>query len=483
MVNEQQTQTRKEVFRILLLTTVVVLLVMGLAFLASRILPVMKQQRMEQALSSGNTALARQLAEGFGEEEKARILQECSYLEALELEKQGRYPEASALFAQAGSFEDAQERRRSCDYLQAELLEEQGNWDDAAEAFRALGSYRDAADRVTMSQFRKAQALLGSGQAMEAAQILDGLTGMPEAHELLVEIVTELTGLDEERALAAFHGMSEEQLALLSDLADLRAALPRDILDVGFEHTVGLGADGHVLSCGDNSFGQCETVQWSGAKAVAAGAYHTVALLADGTVKACGRNSEGQCNTEDWSGIVQIAAGDWATFGLRQDGSVVSTGFLDYEEIRDWSGMKRICAGSYGVAGIRNDGSVWFFPVMEGYETVAGAEELALNTGYAVGVKKDGSVVCSALDLSDWQSVLTVSAGSTAILALEAGGFVDARFFRESDRVDFSSVMEAVALAAGGTHHAVAFADGHVEVFGEKDSGQGDTSGWLLAVD
>ena len=482
-MNHNPSSVRKNIFSLLLTTTIIVVVLIAAAFLAARLLPVLKQQRVESAIASGNTALARELAERFSDEEKALILLQCSYLDAEVLEAEGKYREASALYAEVGSYEDAAERRKNCDYQAAVLLEQDSSWDEAAEAYRALGAYLDSADRVNLCFYQKAVSMLESGDAWGAAELLDTLGGMSEAHELLVKIVTELTGYDEERAMAAFHGMSEEQLALLSNLSDLRASLPKGIIDVGFYHTVGLGADGHVYACGDNSSGQCDTSSWNNAVSVAAGAWHTVALLKDGTVVAAGRNTEGQCDTEEWRDIVQIAAGDYATFALCGDGTVLSTGLLDYEEIRNWSGIVSITAGSYGIAALRNDGSLWFYPVMDGAERLKNVEELAINTGFAVGLLKDGSVICTALDLPEWKNVLTVSVSGTAILALESGGFVDARFFRDRDRIDFSSVIDAVAIAAGGTHYAVVYSDGSAQIFGSADHGEAAVQGWTLAVD
>ena len=105
---------------------------------------------------------------------------------------------------------------------------------------------------------------------------------------------------------------------------------------------------------------------------------------------------------------------------------------------------------------------------------------LDVNTAYAVGVKNDGTLVSPAFPLEDWQEILTVSAGSTAVLGLDAGGHVRSFFFRSQDAVDFSSVTDAVALAAGGSHWAFVLADGSVKVFGETDKGQGDTGQWKL---
>ena len=205
-------------------------------------------------------------------------------------------------------------------------------------------------------------------------------------------------------------------------------------------------------------------------------------LHSDGTVSAIGRDSEEQCATAEWRNVTAIAASDYATFGLTEDGTLLCTGFYDYTEPESWSGLKTVAGGSYNLAALRADGSVWSYPALKGLDALRGAEAVDVNTGYAVAVLGDGSVVSTNFDLSAWHDILAVSASSTAILALDAQGRVSAHFFRESDRLDFSSVTDAVAIAAGGTHFAVVLSDGSVRVFGETENGAGMTADWALAV-
>lgn len=481
-MNKKESVSRREVLRLLIRTTLGVLILLLIAALLADALPMLRQRQLDAALEAGNTARARRLAGALSEEEQASVLQRCSYLDAEALEREGKPAEASRLYAEAGSYADAPERRRSCDYACAAQMAEQGRWSEAAEAFRALGGYRDAADRAAACRYELARSLLDAGQAREAAELLDALGSYEGARALLLQAVTALTGIDDpDRAMAAYRGVSEESLAEQSALTERREALPEGIIALGFYHTVGLGADGRVLACGDNSCGQCEVGAWKNVRAVAAGAWHTAALLEDGRVVCAGRGSEGQCDTGDWSGVVQIAASDYATFGLRADGTVLSTGFLDYAETESWTKMRSICAGSYNVAAQREDGSLWFYPAMTGTERLSGASGLSISTGYAVGLRPDGSAVCTACEL-DWQKLLAVSAGSTAILALRSDGCVEAHFFRADDALDLSSVRDAAAVAAGGTHFAVVFSDGSVQIFGRSAEGQADTGGWKLAV-
>ena len=202
-------------------------------------------------------------------------------------------------------------------------------------------------------------------------------------------------------------------------------------------------------------------------------------LRADGTVVAAGRDTEGQCAVGSWQGVTQIAAGDYATFARLADGTVVCCGFNDYYMLPDWGGVERIFAGSYDVGALRG-GEALISHISARSEELTDLVDLALNTGFAVGLRPDGTVVSPRTALPDWEDVIALSASGTAILALTREGRVLSRFFREGDRIDFSSLEDVRAMAAGGTHFAFLLSDGTVKVMGETDQGQGDTANWRL---
>ena len=454
MDNEQKQMRRRVLVLITIATIVFFALGLVFAVLHERI-PQRRIEKIESLLDAGNSAAARRLA-GREDDEALResYFARCDYLDA-----------------------------ELCDYLRAEELLSAGSPEEAEALFTSLGGFEDAADRALSCRYERASALESAGELSEAGALFASLGGYLDAETRLVRIATAVTGIsDEDEALSVFRGMTPEARAKREALGALRDALPQGIIAVGFYHTVGLQSDGTVVACGDNSYGQCDVGALHDVKAVAAGAYHTVALHSDGTVSAIGRDSEEQCATAEWRNVTAIAASDYATFGLTEDGTLLCTGFYDYTEPESWSGLKAVAGGSYNLAALRADGSVWSYPALKGLDALRGAEVLDVNTGYAVAVLGDGSVVSTNFDLSAWHDILAVSASSTAILALDAQGRVSAHFFRESDRIDFSSVTDAVAIAAGGTHFAVVLSDGSVRVFGETENGASMTADWSIAV-
>ena len=107
-------------------------------------------------------------------------------------------------------------------------------------------------------------------------------------------------------------------------------------LSAGDYHTAGLTQDGHVLTCGYDGYGQCNTKKWHDIIDITTGEGYTVGLKSDGTVVATGINNYGQCDVQNWKNVVAIAAGGCQTFGIRSDGAVLFTGNEYGEGVSRW---------------------------------------------------------------------------------------------------------------------------------------------------
>ena len=483
-MDKEQKKIRRGVFVLILLSTAL-FFTLGLGWLVLRErVPQQRLESIETMIAEGRTDEARRLVGRLEDEAMAEsFLARCDYLDAEAAFTRGEFAAARELYAAAGGWEDSEDKVRLCDYRLAEEVLASGTLEDAEEAFRALGGYADAAERALACRYERAAALESAGELSAAAELFETLGAYLDAEARVLALARTITGLDDdEEALLVYRGMSPETRERMAALGAARESLPQGIIAVGFYHTVGLRADGSVAACGDNSCGQCDTAALHDVTAVAAGAYHTLALHADGSVSALGRNTEKQCDTASWRDVAAIAAADYASFGLTRDGRLLCTGFYDYGEPESWSALEAVSGGSYNLAALSADGTVWTYPKLKNTEALRGCVTLAVNTGYVVGAMKNGSVVCSAADLSGWEDVVALSASGTAILGLDAQGRVLAHFFRESDAIDFSACTGVRSIAAGGTHFALVLADGSVRVFGANEHGEANTAGWVLAV-
>ena len=473
---------RKTVLQTILIATIAFALALGAALCFAAAAENSRPARIEKALERGDVARAAALSEKLRDEElRNAYMLRCRRAAADEALAAENWDEAAALFAALGDYDGAAEGYAAARYGAASAALEAGVYDRAAELFDALGTYADAAEKARRARYENAVALAEAGRTAESFLLLYKLGDYADALERALSLAETLCGSrDLEAGYAAAHYLSPEEVSRRAALAEKREALPRGIVAVGFYHTAALKNDGTVLACGDDSFGQCQVSAWHSVKQICAGAYHTVGLLEDGTVIAAGRNDEGQCDVGDWRDIVAVTAADWATFGLKRDGTVVACGFNDYYMLDDWTKITAISGGSYALAALREGGDALLSHESARSEELHELVDIAVNTGYAVGLRADGSAVCAAAELSDWTDIIAAAASANAVLGLDAQGRVHAAFFRAGEEYDVSALRDIRAMAAGGTHYAFVTESGDVITLGENEHGECETGAWKL---
>ena len=348
------------------------------------------------------------------------------------------------------------------EYSKAEKLLASGDYDGAITAFEALGDYKDSSAMLVESanakEYAQAEKLLAQGQTAEAAVAFAKIAEYEDARERSFE------------------------------LWDTMAA--RETLAAGYNHTVGLKADGTVVAAGSYSSGQYDVSGWRDIVAVAAGIFHTVGLKADGTVAAAGWNDDGQCDVSGWRDIVAVAAGTEHTVGLRADGTVVTVGANEEGQcdVSGWRDIVAVSAGDSYTVGLRADGTV----VAVGYNEYGQCDvsdwtdivAVAAEWVHTVGLKADGTVVAvgynvdGQCDVSDWTDIVAVAAGWVHTVGLKADGTVVTVGANEEGQCDVSGWRDIVAVAAGTEHTVGLKADGTVAAVGDNYFGQCEVSGW-----
>ena len=461
-----------------LLFALAVAAVFGVVYAAAR----SRLRRIDDALAAGRFDAAETMIAALADEGKRTAYENrLTYERADAALSAGEYEAAAGLFTSLGGYSDAAERSREAVYRLGEAALSRGDYARAQELFLGLGSYADAAEMAKKSVYLRAESCLGENRLYESFQLFRSLADYSDAEERTLALAERIVGRrDAEAALARVSGLSPSELQRRDRLALLRQTADCGLAAAGFYHTAALRSDGTVLACGDNTWGQCDTGGWRDAVSVCAGAYHTAALLSDGTVVAAGRNDEGQCDVSGWTDIVAVTAADGATFGLRADGTVVACGYNAYYMLDSWTDIVRISGGSYALAALRADGTALISHESARSDELRELADIAVNTGYAVGVRPDGTVVCSGLAPTGWENIVTAAAGSSAVLGLTADGEVLARFFRAGDELDFSGLHGITALAAGGTHYVFVGRDGRVTALGDNSRGQCETALWDL---
>lgn len=481
--NPEAVPDRGQIIRLLVLSTAAFFLFAAALVFLTRGIRAGRIRTLEKALDTGDTARAERILDRLeNDESTADYFLRFDYLSALEKMESGSYEAAASAFTSLGNYRDADEMRKESLLRYGKALLEEGSFEEAERVLEEISGYGEAADVFRRARYERALAEETAGDRILAFRLFLKLGDYADSRRHAEEMASAICGTtDTDAALALIDGLSAEEQARRSRLLQSRAQIPEGLLAVGFAHTVGLRADGTVVCCGDNSQGQCDTAGWTGIKAVAAGARHTLGLRVDGTVIAAGQNSEGQCMVEGWRDIVAIAAADYASFGLREDGTVVWCGFNDYYMISNWTDVARICGGTYNAGALTKSGDALISHVTARSEALTGLVDLAVTTAFAAGLLPDGTVVCSdGRELPEWRDMVQLSAGSTSLLGLDAGGHVRSLFFRSGDQVSFGDIEGCRALCAGGTHFVFLLDDGSVAARGENDKGQCDTEDWNL---
>ena len=425
------------------------------------------------------------------------------YSKAEKLLASGDYDGAITAFEALGDYKDSSamlvESANAKEYAQAEKLLASGDYDGAITAFEALGDYKDSADLRNESVYEKATALLASGDYDGAIAAFEALGDYKDSSAMLVESANAKEYAQAEKLLA--QGQTAEAAVAFAKIAEYEDArersfelwdtmAARETLAAGYNHTVGLKADGTVVAAGSYSSGQYDVSGWRDIVAVAAGIFHTVGLKADGTVAAAGWNDDGQCDVSGWRDIVAVAAGTEHTVGLRADGTVVTVGANEEGQcdVSGWRDIVAVSAGDSYTVGLRADGTV----VAVGYNEYGQCDvsdwtdivAVAAEWVHTVGLKADGTVVAvgynvdGQCDVSDWTDIVAVAAGWVHTVGLKADGTVVTVGANEEGQCDVSGWRDIVAVAAGTEHTVGLKADGTVAAVGDNYFGQCEVSGW-----
>ncbi|MCH5188576.1 MAG: TIR domain-containing protein, partial [Oscillospiraceae bacterium] len=264
------------------------------------------------------------------------------------------------------------------------------------------------------------------------------------------------------------------------------------VISAGYNHTVGLKANGTVVATGSNEFGQCNVYSWTDIVAVSAGDFHTVGLKADGTVVAVGNNRDGRCDVDSWSDIVAISAASDHTVGLKADGTVVAVGHDSKDgecDVRSWTDIVAISAGGIVTMGLKSDGTVVAVGYNDGRCNVGSWSNIvaiSAGTNHTVGLKANGKVVTAGGGNIDgrrnvwlWSDIVAIDADDCTV-GLKANGKVVAAGSNKQGQRNVRLWSDIVAVANGDEHTVGLKADGTVVATGNNENGQCNVSSWQL---
>ena len=429
------------------------------------------------------------------------LIPNSNYSKAKALLDAGRYEEAIPAFESLGGYKDSATQLETAKAAKAEQ-ERLAKEAKAEEERRARAAQIEAENAAA---YEKAAALQAAGQYEEAIPAFEALDGYRDSAAQIEACRTAILDREYAAALELFTAKKYAQAAqaffALDGFKDSKSYISKcrrnlgSTIATGYDHTVGLKADGTVVAVGDNKFGQCDVSDWTNIVAIAPGWYHTMGLKADGTVAAVGYAAGGQYKVSGWTDMVAITAGNYHTVGLKADGSVVAIG-IDWGgncDVSDWKDMMSVAAGGVHTVGLKADGTVaatvYTGDSKDDYGQCdvsywKGIVAIAAGSFHTVGLKADGTVAAvgynddGRCDVSGWKDIVAIAAGAWHTVGLKADGTVVAVGVNTSDQCNVSDWTDIVAIAAGGAHTVGLKADGTVVAVGDNDQGQCDVSGW-----
>lgn len=196
----------------------------------------------------------------------------------------------------------------------------------------------------------------------------------------------------------------------------------------------------------------------------------SLGLRSDGTVLVSGDKFQGDVST--WSDIIAVSAGFGSVaVGLKSDGTVVAEGDnrRGHCNVSDWTDIVAISSGRSHTVGLKCDGtvvcttpsdSVWNLGLCD-IENWTDIVAIDAGMGAIIGLKSDGTVVIIEntvgspkpdfhnTDLSGWADIVAIDAGTGAIIGLKSDGTVVAAGSDEELVNGVKNWTDIVAVAAG----------------------------------
>lgn len=407
------------------------------------------------------------------------------YNNALNAVSEGNYSRARDLFSSLGEYMDSADRLTDCEYELALREFENGNYTQSAEMFAALGDYASSSDMLLESNYLEALRLLDSGEDDAAIDMLRSLGKYKDSYDIFIELLNTAdvsVGLETPDLATAVelvlpvYGTVDTQ----TYLETFRNNIPESVIATGFSHTAALRSDGTVAAVGDNTYGQCDTAEWTDIVSISAGGNFTLGLKKDGTVVGCGDNTYGQLDITSLSGVKAIFAGNTDAAAVLTTGQVITCGYNSFEAP---ASAQHVSLGSYTLSSVDGDGTLFVSEPLNGYtENSSPLHRIYTSAASWLAVYSDGSAAVSFDEDCGWSDVLCGSAGMCYITALCSDGTVKVHAFRENDMngIDISEYSDLIAVSARSSHIVVLHSDGTLTAFGDNSCGQCNVSEWDL---
>ena len=288
---------------------------------------------------------------------------------------------------------------------------------------------------IPSCKYNNAVALMDAGQYEEAIAAFEAVDGYKDSADMIIACET-----------AILDGKYNEAVALMKAGQYEGAIAAFDALD-GYKDSADL-------------IDTCET-------AILDGKYNDALLLMD-------------------KGQYEEAITVFETIdGYKDSTELLSECYYLYATEQKNTGQLSEAALSFGKAGTYLDAEEQSFAL---WSEIAQRDTISAGYYFAVGLKKDGTVVAAGnnthgqCNVEDWTDIIAISTGDGHTVGLRADGTVVAVGDNDYGQCDVESWTNIVAISAGGARTVGLRADGTVVAVGNNTDGQCNVEDWTDIV-
>lgn len=319
-------------------------------------------------------------------------------------------------------------------------LLEQYSYEDALETFSHLGNYKDSAQKhKEIDSYLYADELIASENYITAIKLLNSIPNTEHVQRRLEQIYQIALNLKEDKnyeaSLSIFLRLKDykESRQLGNELIQLIDEHNKLSLASGYSHFAMLTATGEVHTTGDNSYGQCDTSDWSHISKIYVEGNYTIGITQTGDVVLAGDIApEGQV-ISTWKNIKELILFPYPSLskaiGLKNDGTIIST--TPDSPICSWTNIDHLTYSNDHIIGLRSDGTL----IATGSNSVGQCNisnwheitQVIAGTGYTLGLTKSGTVllagdIASRGAINNWTNICYLWSSDTFTVGLQTDG-------------------------------------------------------------
>lgn len=209
---------------------------------------------------------------------------------------------------------------------------------------------------------------------------------------------------------------------------------------------------------------------------------HAVYLKSDQTIYAEGSNTDGQCDLKDLTGIRGIYAGANCTYAINSQGKVIIRGYSPVAQaVSAWRNIRKIVGNKGRVVGLTKQNTIVIADDIQTASTNAqNVVDVDTTYNFTIWLHKDGTVGCLCkasdprADAAKWKDIVAVGVENNYAVGLKKDGSVVVAGKTipgiDMGRSEVAAWTNVVSIVCSNSGIMGVLADGTVEIVGNVEN-------------